>query len=61
MRLPVLPGNSGAAGDKTERDAVYRLADGTTAGAIRIGPGRGKLQLAMVSSEPSREPPHAPS
>lgn len=33
--------------------AVAGLDEGTTSGEIRIGPGRGKLQLAIVSSEPT--------
>src|SRR4051794_24017693 len=49
-RLVVVRMSSGAA---VSTVAVAGLDEGTTSGEIRIGPGRGKLQLAIVSSEPT--------
>lgn len=39
-------------GDAVSTVAVAGLNQGTTTGEIRIGPGRGPLQLAIVSNEP---------
>jgi len=39
-------------GDAVSTVGVAGLNDGTTTGEIRIGPGRGKVQLAIYSNEP---------
>lgn len=56
--LPKLPGDGRvvvlrmSGGDAVSTVAVAGLNDGTTTGEVRIGPGRGKLQLAIHSNEP---------